>query len=74
MRRRGYAIAVGDYEQGLNGVAVPIFDGGGTCVAGLTLCGPEYRLPPRRLRELAGACKNAAAAVSNRLTTLRRSA
>jgi len=60
VRERGYAIAIGEAEDGLNGVAVPIFDTEGRCVAALSVSGPDYRLQPATLRALAGHCNVAA--------------
>jgi DNA-binding IclR family transcriptional regulator len=65
-RANGWAIAVGDYENGLNGVAAPVFGTGG-CVAALSVSGPAYRIPVERLPELGGQCAEAANAISARL-------
>ena len=67
-RAIGWAIAVGDYEDGLNGVAAPIF-AAGRCVAALSVSGPAYRIPVERLPELGGQCAEAANAISGRLGT-----
>ena len=66
-RARGWAIAVGDYEEGLNGVAAPVFSNGSGCVAALSISGPAYRVPVERLSELGARCVAAAGAVSARL-------
>ena len=60
VRAEGYAAAVGEYEDGLNGVAAPVFDGLNQCRAALNVCGPAYRMPPEKLPELAGSCKETA--------------
>ena len=67
-RQRGWAPAVGELEEGLNGVAAPIVDGEGGCVAALSVSGPVYRVPPERLPELAITCIAAADDVSERLS------
>ena len=67
-RENGWSVAVGDYEDGLNGVAAPIF-AGGSCVAALSVSGPAYRIPIERLPELGGQCAEAATAISARLGT-----
>ena len=64
VRRRGWASAVGECEDGLNGVAAPIRDGDGRCVGALSVSGPAYRLPEEQLPDLAARCVEAAAAVS----------
>jgi DNA-binding IclR family transcriptional regulator len=69
VRRDGFARALGDLEPGLNGVAAPIFNGAGDCVAALSVSGPEYRIPARRLRALARDCVEAAGEIGSRLPT-----
>lgn len=63
VRARGWATAVGELEEGLNGVAVPVWDGEDQCVAALSISGPEYRLPPAQLESLAGLAQQAAGEV-----------
>ena len=55
IRRRGFALAEGELEEGLVGVAVPVWDDG-TCIAALCVSGPEYRLDRKSARELAPKC------------------
>jgi IclR family transcriptional regulator, acetate operon repressor len=59
VRRRGFAVARGELEEGLNGLAVPVWDGG-ACVAALCVSGPQYRLRGGFERTLAPACLRAA--------------
>ncbi|MEK6721703.1 MAG: IclR family transcriptional regulator [Chloroflexota bacterium] len=66
-RRRGYATAIGEYELGLNAVAAPVHDARGQVVAAVDIWGPAFRLTPRRIPELAGQAREAAAAISVRL-------
>lgn len=67
VRARGWAPAVGECEEGLNGVAAPVFARRNRCVAALSVSGPSYRLPAERFPELGRRCARAAAAVSARL-------
>jgi DNA-binding IclR family transcriptional regulator len=67
VRRRGWAAAVGELEEGLNAVAAPVIDALGRCRAALSVAGPAYRIPPRRLRSLARLCRAAAHTISARL-------
>ncbi|MDP9400843.1 MAG: IclR family transcriptional regulator [Actinomycetota bacterium] len=67
VRARGWATAVGDLEEGLNGVAAPVWDAGGRCVAALSVSGPAYRLPPERLPEVAALVRRRAQEISARL-------
>ena len=64
VRRLGWARAVGECEEGLNGVAAPVRAGDGRCVAALSVSGPAYRLPAARLPKLGADCAEAAAAAS----------
>jgi DNA-binding IclR family transcriptional regulator len=68
VRRQGYAIRVGDTEDGYTGVAVPIRDAGGAVVAAISLGGPRFRVDQAHLEEeLLPAALNAAARVSESL-------
>lgn len=71
VRSEGWASAVGEFEEGLNGVAVPIFDASGRCLAALSVYGPEYRMTPERLPEIAALCKKAAEEIRARLGKVR---
>jgi IclR family transcriptional regulator, acetate operon repressor len=53
VRARGYATAVGELEPGLVAMAAPVRDAGGVTVAALSISGPEHRLTPARIAELA---------------------
>ena len=65
VRRRGYAVRIGDAEDAYTGVAVPIRDHRGAVVAAISLGGPGYRVSPERLEgELVPAAVRAAARVS----------
>ena len=65
VRRRGYAVRIGDTEDAYTGVAVPIRDHRGAVVAAISLGGPGYRVSPERLEgELVPAAVRAAARVS----------
>jgi DNA-binding IclR family transcriptional regulator len=68
-RERGFAQAVGDYEDGLNGAAAPVLGPSGDCVAALSVSGPSYRVPPERLPALGRLCIDGADELSSRLQT-----
>jgi DNA-binding IclR family transcriptional regulator len=59
VRHRGYAVADGELERGLVGVAVPVLKGG-ACIAALCISGPNYRLGAGSVREYAPLCADAA--------------
>jgi len=59
VRKDGYATAVAELEEGLVAVAVPVFDPAGTCVAALSVSGPEFRMLPETLAGLGKLCATA---------------
>jgi DNA-binding IclR family transcriptional regulator len=65
-RRRGYALADGELEEGLLGIAAPVRDPAGAVVAALNVSGPKYRLGPHR-GAAAAAVVSAAASLRARL-------
>ena len=68
VRRAGYAVRLGDGEDGYTGVAVPIRDAMGGVVAAISLGGPRFRVSEERLRdELVPTALQAAARVSEAL-------
>jgi DNA-binding IclR family transcriptional regulator len=66
-RQDGWAFTMGELEEGLHAVAVPVSDSAGACVAALSVSGPAYRMPACRLPKIAQQCQEAARAVSARL-------
>jgi DNA-binding IclR family transcriptional regulator len=66
-RERGWASVEGELEDGLNGVAAPVFDSAGRCVAALSVSGPAYRLTAERLAELGPRVRAAAREIAARL-------
>lgn len=67
VRDRGWSSSVGEFEEGLNGVAAPIFGRDGECVGAIGVSGPAYRVPVERLAELGRRCISAAEAIEARL-------
>ena len=67
IRRRGYAMAIGEYEPSLNAVAAPIHDARGNVIAAVDVWGPAFRLTPRRFPELGVQVRETAAAITVRL-------
>lgn len=67
VRAHGWAAAVGECEEELNGVAAPIFASGARCVAAVSVSGPSYRLRPESSSALGRRCRQAADTVSIRL-------
>jgi DNA-binding IclR family transcriptional regulator len=67
VRETGWASNTGELEEGLNAVAVPVFDATGSCRAALSVSGPSYRVSPDRYPRLADLCKQAARLIGFRL-------
>ena len=67
VRSEGAAFTIGELEPGFNGVAVPVFDASERCLVVLSVSGPEYRMPPERLPEVAALSKGAAEDIIARL-------
>lgn len=67
VRRQGWASVEGEFEEDLNGVAVPVFDASDRCVAALSATGPAYRLTAERLDAIAPRVRLAAAEIRTRL-------
>lgn len=67
VREVGWACNIGELEEGLNAVAVPVFDATGNCRAALSVSGPSYRVAPERFAHLSESCIQAAQLISFRL-------
>ncbi len=67
VRRRGWAHALEELEEGLNAVAAPIRDHAGAVVAALSVAGPAYRLSEQRLPEVADMVIRSAGEISRQL-------
>jgi len=64
-RVEGFAVTLGELEDGLNAIAAPIRGPGGLVIAALSVSGPSYRLPSELLRGQAGEVIAAAARISD---------
>ena len=49
VRARGYAISIEESAPGVVSAAAPVFDGGGACVAAVSVAGPAARMPTESL-------------------------
>jgi DNA-binding IclR family transcriptional regulator len=67
IRERGWATAVGEYEDGLHGVGAPIFDPSGRSCAALSVSGPYYRVSSEALPVLGRRCGIAAQEIGSQL-------
>jgi DNA-binding IclR family transcriptional regulator len=67
VRRLGYATARGEIEVGLNAVAAPVRDRAGQVIAAVSVSGPAYRMPRKRMLELGELAVEVADKISARL-------
>jgi IclR family transcriptional regulator, KDG regulon repressor len=51
-RERGFAISEQEFEDGINAVAAPIFNGSHQPIASISVAGPAYRIPRERMMEI----------------------
>lgn len=70
IRSAGYAVTDGEVDDGVRGIAAPIFATDGRIVAGLSVAGPAYRLVDTRLPAIVRAVREGAEAASRRLREL----
>lgn len=64
---RGWASSVGEFEEGLNAVAAPIYDATGRCSATVSVSAPAYRLMPEAFPSVAANCMAAAERITSQL-------
>ncbi|MHA6784344.1 IclR family transcriptional regulator [Pseudonocardia saturnea] len=67
VRTAGHAVALEEYEVGLNAVAAPVRDRSGAVVAALSVSGPAYRLDEDRLAALTVPLTRGADEISRRM-------
>ncbi|MEN3540914.1 IclR family transcriptional regulator [Microbispora sp. ZYX-F-249] len=67
VRRRGYAAAVDELEDGLSAVAAPVRGADGSVVASLSASGPTFRMPEKAIPAVAEQVMTAADEVSARM-------
>lgn len=67
IRTRGYAVALGEIEAGLNSVAAPVFNSVDAVVAAVSVSGPAYRVPEERVAALGEAARRTARRITERV-------
>lgn len=67
IRSVGYAVNVGEWREGVSGVAAPVFGPDGVAEAAIGVSGPVTRFQPKRLKKLVEQVVRAASDVSVRL-------
>lgn len=64
VRSEGFALSGGDFIEGAQAIACPVFDRSGEAIGSLGLFGPSVRFSPKRVRECVKSVKASAAALS----------
>jgi DNA-binding IclR family transcriptional regulator len=67
IRRDGFALSGGDFIEGAQAIASPVFDRHGTVIGSLGLFGPSVRFPPKRIADCTKAVKQSAMSLSSLL-------
>lgn len=67
IRDAGYAVSSGDFIEGAQAIASPVFDRRGQVVGSLGVFGPSVRFSSKRVNDCAKAVKQSAAALSSLL-------
>jgi DNA-binding IclR family transcriptional regulator len=67
VREAGYAMAIEEYEMGLNAVAAPVFDQSGRVIAAVSVSGPSYRLDELHIRHAVAPLLAATTEISRRM-------
>ena len=70
IRAAGHVVTDGEVDEGVRGIAAPIFDREGRVVAGLSIVGPGYRVDDARVAALVRAVCDGAAEITTRLREL----
>jgi DNA-binding IclR family transcriptional regulator len=67
IRRRGYAVNRGEWEEDVGAIAAPVFDARGEVQASIGVILPSHRLTPAKATQMGGWIKSAAAELSRKL-------
>lgn len=67
IRNRGYAVSLGERQQGAASVAAPVFEATGRVYGSISICGPVSRLSVGKVEEYGQLVHEAAAEVSRQL-------
>jgi IclR family transcriptional regulator, acetate operon repressor len=70
IRTAGYSVTDGEVDEGVHGVAAPVFKAANRIVAGLSVARPAFRLTDDVLPGVIAAVRASAAALTERLTQM----
>ncbi|HNY64397.1 MAG TPA: IclR family transcriptional regulator [Deltaproteobacteria bacterium] len=71
IRTEGYAVSIGEREEGTYSVVAPVFDNSGSIAASLCISGPIFRFPEEERGRLVEAVRCAARKISMKLGSAR---
>lgn len=60
IRQQGWSSAIGEWEEGINALAVPVWDTTGHLVAAVSVTAPAFRMPETRFNEFLAHVQHAA--------------
>lgn len=60
IRRRGWSSAIGEWEDGINALAMPVWNASGQLVAAVAVTAPAFRMPETRFEEFLSHLQHAA--------------
>ena len=67
IRQRGWASAIGEWEEGINALAVPVWDATGRLVAAVSVTAPDFRMPEVEFDSFLEEARHAARDLESRL-------
>lgn len=67
IRTRGWAAAIGEWEEGINALAVPVWDTTGQLVAAVSVTAPDFRMPEAGFEPFLQHARHAARELETRL-------
>ncbi len=50
IRKKGYCLTIGEFNEDVTGLAVPLFNKDGNIIASLTIAGPTYRISEEKIQ------------------------
>lgn len=67
IRREGYAVSTGEWDEGITSMASPLFDRTGAVAGSINISVPSFRFNPDKISMLVGALRAAAGVINERL-------
>ncbi len=67
IRKKGYAVSIGETTEGTVGIAAPIFTWDNQIIGSISIAGPETRFKAARIKEMIDAAKKSSVEISEQL-------